>query len=168
MDSDHAPSSNAALQIDVRTAPGFIPRFFPTADGQAVPAYEDKRNADIALEFLSAYYEINLRYARLRDVRAQLQAPDNPRQERGALQAIEQALCHRDELEDRYAPLGVIAEPVAREGFTVDVRFTFGSTDATGRYRSEPFVSSAVLTFQIPKAKGRGDLRPPGAPPCES
>lgn len=153
---------------DPRRAAGFVPRHFPTANGAAALECEDPRNEALAMQFQAAYYEINLRYARLQDVRAQPGLPDFARRERAALQDIETALRQRDELEDRCAPLGIIAEPVARDGFTVDVRFTFGSTDASGRYRAEPIVSSAFLSFQVPESKRGRDLRPPaaGQTPC--
>jgi len=44
--------------------------------------------------------------------------------ERTLLQQIEKAIVFREALEDRCAPRGILATPVYRDGFTVDVRFT--------------------------------------------
>jgi hypothetical protein len=151
---------------DPRTAPDFLPKYYPTANGATEPVGgADARNETIAREFLAAYYAINLRYARLHELRTGLRGEDFGRHERKALQAIETALIQRDELEDRYAPFGVLAEPETRDGFTVNVRFTFGSTDATGRFRAEPIVSSAFLEFRVPEHSRGRNLTPPGAPP---
>lgn len=144
------------------STPGFVPEWLPTANGAKEWVTQDPANAEVCRRFQAAYYAINRAHARLRAVREAPATPDQPQLERRALQEIECALRHRDELEDLHAPLGIIAEPVAREGFTVDLQFTFGSTDASGRYRSEPIVSTAEITFQVPADRGRGDLRPPG------
>lgn len=163
---------------DPRTAPAFVPQYYPTANGSTGPVGgADARNESIAREFLAAYYAINVCYGRLMDLRARPRGVDFARLERTALQAIDTALIQRDELEDRYAPFGVLAEPEARVGFTVNVRFTFGSTDAAGRFRAEPIVSSAFLEFRVPDQKRGRSLTPPsgqsisggiGPNPCAS
>ena len=155
---------------DPRESADFVADYFPTANGQADFKSADPRNERLVAEFQRAYYEINRRHRELLAVRADAASPDFPRRERTAMQAIEAALRARDELEDRCAPIGVIAEPLARDGFTYDLRFTFGSTDASGRYRSEPIVSSALLNFRIPPDGMGKDLRPPNCRsfPCDS
>ena len=163
------PRLAAAAQrrgIEVRSASEAVAPRFPTANGAASPpATADPGNDRIVAEFREAYFIINQCWAHLRQVRARPQEPAFARSERAALQAIENALRHRDELEDRYAPRGVIAEPIARDGFTVDLQFAFGSTDASGRYRSEPIISSAELALPARKTRGDRDLRPPGSVP---
>ena len=170
--------SAADTPPDPRTAPGFVPQLYPAANGLAESiGGADPHNEVIAREFLAAYYAINVRSRQLIELRARPRGTNFPRLERAALQAIETALIQRDELEDRYAPFGVLAEPEARDGVTVNVRFTFGSTDAAGRFRAEPIVSSAFLEFRVPENKRGRSLTPPGArsitgatgpSPCES
>ena len=155
---------------DPRNSTDFVAECFPTANGLAEFKSADPRNEALVVEFRHAYHEINRRYQQLQVVRSEMTGPDFARRERAALQAIETALRVRDELEDRCAPIGVIAEPVTRDGLIRDLRFTFGSTDASGRYRSEPIVSSALLNFRVPPHRAGQDLRPPNSRsyPCDS
>jgi len=55
------------------------------------------------LEFVAAYYQINLAYDRL--------AAASKIERRAAVLELNAALSARDELEDRYAPIGFLAEP---------------------------------------------------------
>jgi hypothetical protein len=160
---------NDSASPDPRNAPGFLPHLFPSANGAASPPFTaDERNNRIVMDFRAAYYEINLRWVRLCELRAQSQIPDFEQRERAALQAIETALRHRDEMEDHYAPFGIIAEPVMQSGVATDIRFTFGSTSATGRFRSQPIVSSANLTFRVPDKNLRCTVTPPGPLPSNA
>jgi len=160
IDFDPAP----VIRDDPRKQPAFQPSLFPTANGSVTfPSSADPKNEAIVLAFLSAYYELNVRWTVLRGVRAEL--PPRPELERAALEAIETALLQRDELEDYFAPLGIIAEPIAEDGITRDVLFTFGSVTATGNFRSQPFTTSAELSFAPPKPRNR-IVPPPGPPPA--
>jgi hypothetical protein len=142
-----------------RSRNGFLPRFYPKANGQnAPPADATERNDRIVLECLAAYYDLNSHYSRLLETRKNPESPERSKAERKCLHAIEKTLILRDSLEDRYAPLGVIAEPVVEAGFTVDVKFSFGNVNAAGRLRSRPFVSSAFISIPLPPGVRIEDL----------
>jgi hypothetical protein len=144
---------------DPRSRSGFLPQFYPKANGQsAPPADATERNDRIILEFLAAYYILNSHHSRLLETRKNAQSPERSKAERKCLHAIEKVLILRDSLEDRYAPLGVIAEPFVRSGFTVDVKFSFGNVNAAGRLRSRPFVSSAFISIPLPPGVRIEDL----------
>ena len=155
-----APKTDCRTNLDLRTLPGFVPSLFPLANGAPVPAASrDALNHPAVMAFLEAYYEINVRWMELRAVRSRPDAPDVARQERAALQAVEAALRQRDELEDRYAPYGIIAEPTIDNGFTIDVRFSFGNVDAQGRMRSELYTLSTSFPLPLPPGVKLEDLR---------
>jgi len=144
---------------DPRSGSGFLPQYYPAANGKdAPPADATERNDQIMLEFLGAYYEINWQYSRLLEVRKRPDAPERIEAERERLQAIENALIHRDSLEDRYAPFGVIAEPVVKDGFTVDLKVSFGNVDAAGKLRSELYTITAYVPIPWPKGVKIEDL----------
>jgi hypothetical protein len=67
------------------------------------------------LEFVAAYYEINLAYDRL--------AAASEIERRAAILELNEALSARDELEDRYAPIGFLAEPHLEGVQCVDLTF---------------------------------------------
>jgi hypothetical protein len=102
------------------------------------------------IEFQAAYYDLNCHYSRLLAVRAQGETPEVKNAEYECLRAIEKALIIRDGLEDEYASSGVIAEPVVMDGYTMDVKFTFGDVTAAGRLRSAPIMSSAMISIELP------------------
>ncbi len=129
-------------------APGFVPEFYPSANGGRIP--EAMANESVVREFLAAYYDINVRAAELQRVREARGIRAGDTSERAALAALDAALRRRDELEDRHAPRGVVAEPVLRNGFTVDVQFTFGHINAAGKPRSHKIVSSAFISIPLP------------------
>lgn len=153
---------------DPRGRPDFQFSHYPKANSKdAPPANAEDRNAQIVLEFLAIYYALNCEQAKLREVRAAAASPQQTARERERLQAIEKILIERDRLEDRYAPFGIIAEPVVRNGFTVDVKFTFGSVNAAGRLRGAPLVSSSTIPIRLPPGVKLEDLtfpeeEPPG------
>jgi hypothetical protein len=62
-------------------------------------------------------------------------------------------------LEDRYAPLGVIVEPVVEGGFTVNLIISFGNVDAAGRRRSEAYTITARVPIPLPEGIRLEDLR---------
>src|SRR5262245_42005024 len=104
------PSSRTDMQSgfkDPRPRSGFLPQFYPTANGQSAPPVEATgRNDRIILEFLAAYYDLNSHYSRLLETRKNPGSPERRKSERKRLHAIEKVLIRRDRLEDRYAPLG--------------------------------------------------------------
>jgi len=143
---------NTATAIDdPRGQPDFEFSHYPKANGkEAPPANAGDRNERIVLEFLSIYYALNRAHAKLRDVRQAAESPQRSAQERECLQGIEKVLIQRDSLEDKYAPLGIIAEPLVQNGFTIDVKFTFGSVNAAGRLRGAPMTSSTTIPIRLP------------------
>lgn len=163
------PSPETLFPLDdPRRLPGFVAPLFPLANGAPPSTTADPRNDEVVMAFLAAYYQINFRWMELRAVRERAAERNFLQQERAALQAIEAALCQRDELEDRYAPYGIIAEPIMVDGFARDIQFTFGSVNAAGRFRAEPIVSCATLSFQVPEKRRRSGVKPPGPPPANA
>ena len=148
--------------MDPREAPDFLAAFYPTANGKPAPPPGASEPHDrLALEFLAAYYTINRGYARLLEIRAEAPSENRQHRERAALQEIETALRNRDALEDSYAPYGIIAEPIMKEGSAVDVRFTFGDVNSAGQRRNQPRFSSAFITIPLPRGvKTKGRIRP--------
>ena len=135
---------------------------YPTADGKPIPARNSKdRNARVKAEFLAAYHTLNRCYADLLEIRRK-QINDSARGERAALRKIETALRRRDQLEDRYAPYGVIAEPIMERGFAVDVKFSFGSVRSMAQHNAQVFSSSAYVSISPAAGVGPGDLSFPG------
>ena len=133
-----------------RIARGFVAKHYPKSDGSAAPPVDSTDRHDrIRLKFLATYYHLNQAYARLLEVRKQ----PNRKSARGqsaelaALRHVERILRQRDALEDELAPYGVIAEPIVENGFTVDVKFSFGSRPPGP---SGPFYSSAFITIPLP------------------
>jgi hypothetical protein len=150
--------------MDPREAPDFRAGLYPTANAKpAPPPGATEPHDQLMLEFLAAYWEINRAHARLLEVRAQAPSETQP-QERAALQQIETALRHRDALEDFYAPYGIIAEPIMKDGSAMDIRFTFGDTDSAGQKRNQPRFSSAFITIPLPPGV-TGKVRLPGEGP---
>jgi hypothetical protein len=137
---------------DPRSGSDFQARFYPTANGQAGPDVgANEPNDQITLEFLAAYYRLNLGYVQLVEAR---KSPDPIRRremEKECLQSIEKVLILRDSLEDRYAPFGVIADPVVKDGFTVDLKIQFGNVDAAGRRRTETYTLTAYVPIPLPQ-----------------
>jgi hypothetical protein len=137
--------------IEVRAEEDFDPKLYPNVDGSAVPASAPKhRNERITLEFCGVYYVLNRLYMRLVETRNQAESPARNARERATMQEIEKHLRIRDELEDRYAPYGVIAEAIAGDGVTVNIKFTFGNRNAARRHQTQFVSSSALLIFPKP------------------
>jgi hypothetical protein len=136
---------------DPREAPLFLSQHYPTANGRpAPPPASASRDEVIMLEFLAAYYRLNCEYARLLAIRCSASSLAREQKEREQLQAVERALTSRDHLEDLYAPCGVIAEPVVQEGFTLDVRFTFGAAGRGKARGGENLLIEAFLPINLP------------------
>jgi len=137
---------------DPRGRNDFLSQHYPTANGKEAPPVDAaERNDRVILELLAAYYHVNCEYSRLLEVRKSANSPERSDAERKCLQAIEKVLVVRDALEDRYAPFGVIAEPVVKEGFTTNLKVRFGNVDASGRRRSDLYTLTAYLPIPLPK-----------------
>ena len=140
------------LICDPREEAGFVPELFPLANGQASPALNASDNNDrIKIEFLSLYYWSNRAYARLREARAK--SGQGSDAERYALEQIERILCVRDGLEDKYAPYGIIAEPVLQDGYTINLIFSFGAVQS----RARALLSSTVVSVAVPEGPWNRD-----------
>ncbi len=109
-----------------------------------------ERNDRITLEFCVVYYRLNRLHARLREARSFAPGPQTAEVEREIMKQIEVHLCHRDQLEDCYAPYGVIAEAQARDGFTVNIQFTFGDRNILREQRTKLISSTALVFFDRP------------------
>jgi hypothetical protein len=103
------------------------------------------------LEFVAAYYALNCEHARLVALRSQPDSIARRIDEKKLLQEIERLLIARDQLEDFYAPFGVIAEPVAKDGFTVNLKISFGNVDAFGKLRSDCYTITACVPIPMPE-----------------
>jgi len=144
---------------DPRARADFQPQYYPKANGKDAPcAGAAERNDRLVLEFLSAYYELNCEYARLLKARTAPASAERQEAERKSLQAVERLLILRDSLEDQYAPFGVIADPVVEGGFTVNLIFSFGNVDATGKRRSEEYTITARVPIPLPEGIHFGNL----------
>lgn len=144
---------------DPRSRAEFQPQHYPCVNGQEAPPPTARgRNDRIKLEFLAAYYDLNCEYARLVAVRQEADSPARREAEKKCLQNVESLLIVRDGLEDRHAPLGVIAEPVAKDGCTVNVILSFGNVDAAGRLRSEQYTITASVPIPLPEGVKLEDL----------
>jgi hypothetical protein len=137
---------------DPRIGSEFRPQFLPLSDlGDPPPVGTPQRNDCIRLEFLCAYYELNVAYARLLAARE-----DQFSEERsGIRREIERLQMIRDQLEDRYAPYGVIAEPAFARGFAVNVAFTFPNESRWFRQQRATKAWEAELRFSPPDPPGR-------------
>src|SRR5829696_8265466 len=144
---------------DPRLQADFRLQYYPTANGKDAPVVgAAERNDRLVLEFLAIYYHLNCQYAALLAIRANPDPAQRPAAERNCLEAVEKALLARDGLEDRYAPFGLIAEPVIENGFAVDVKFSFGNVDAAGKIRSELYTLTACVPIPLPRGTKFEDL----------
>jgi len=155
----HSFDNQPARVEDPRRRIDFLPQYYPQANGQEAPPIESvEQNARITLEFLAAYYDLNCEYVRLLEVRNAPASQQRSEAEKKSLQAVERLLIVRDRLEDQYAPFGVIADPVVRDGFTVNVRLSFGNVDAAGRRRTDWYTITAFVPIPLPKGAKFEDL----------
>jgi hypothetical protein len=148
----HIPQNTQSHFADPRRDGDFVPEYYPRANGQEAPPLDaTEQNDRIVLEFLAAYYHLNCEYSRLLELRKEANSAERSQAERKSLQAIEKVLIVRDALEDRCAPLGVIAEPVVKDGFTTNLKISFGNVDAEGRNRSDLYTLTAYVPVPLPK-----------------
>ena len=142
-----------------RTRTDYDPRYYPRVNGQdAPPPDATERNDCIKLQFLAAYYDLNCAHAMLLEVRNQPQSDERRAAEKKSLQAVDRLLIVRDQLEDEYAPFGVIADPIVKDGFTVNLEISFGNVDAFGRSRSEGYTVTAFVPVPLPAGAALEDL----------
>jgi hypothetical protein len=133
---------------DPRIGSNFLPHFLPLSDcGDPPPPDAPGRNDQVRLEFLAAYYELNTAYAQLLLDQQKDRAPTESAR---ASRKIERLLRLRDHLEDRYAPLGVIAEATFAKGFAVNITFTFPDESRWVREQQGATAREAELRFPLP------------------
>jgi hypothetical protein len=106
---------------DPRLQGAFQPQHWPLCNGEPPPSpnpptLHERR----CLEFLSAFYHLNVLNARLLDGRTQ-GGPDEGA--RTLLGEIAAATAELERLEDRYAPIGFFGEPVMEGVFYRDITF---------------------------------------------
>lgn len=136
---------------DPRLTNDFDPALFPTADGLPLPpTVSDERDDKIKFDFCTVYYHLNILHAQLSRMRKNPADLASGEHEREILLKMEKYLRRRDELEDRFAPCGVIAEAQAKDGFTVNIKFTFGDHNILREQRSKLIKSSAMIFFDEP------------------
>jgi hypothetical protein len=144
---------------DPRQRSDFQPQYYPRANRKDVPPADTmERNDRVLIQFAAAYYSLNCEYSRLLAVRKRKGSAERDRAERECLQAIETALRFRDELEDYYAPFGVIVEPIVKCGFTSDLKVSFGNVDASGRQRLDLYTISAHIPIPLPSGVNLRDV----------
>jgi hypothetical protein len=95
------------------------------------------------IEFLTAYYALNVLYAELEAVRRK-RGDAQP-----LLKKIAGALRARDELEDRYAPEGFLGEPEMDGLFFRNVKFSHARASATAPALESSF--SLFVPLVLPK-----------------
>jgi hypothetical protein len=157
--TDESTQTPPPSREDPRHRSDFDRRLYPQINGQDGPAPgATERNDRIKLEFLAVYYGLNCECSSLLAVRAQPDTPQRKETELETLRAIERLLAARDRLEDKYAPLGVIVEPVTRDGFTVNMNISFGNVDAFGRLRSDYYTITAHVPVPLPEGVTFDDL----------
>jgi len=149
--SEHPSPQPSERMPDPRSRLAFQQGHYPQVNGQPPPAQgSSNRNDRIKLEFLAVYCELNGAHAGLQALR---NAPDFARrrdEETRLLLDTERLLILRDELEDEYAPVGVIVEPVVKGGFTVNLKMSFGNEDAAGRRRNDCYTITAYVPIPTP------------------
>jgi hypothetical protein len=126
---------------------------FPMCDGERWQnGHAPNSRQRVKAQFLEAYFQINLAYARLVALRKR-HAPVVPKaSERRLLREIERTLVAREKLEDFHARRGVSVRPVYREGFTIDLKF---SDRESALPKAPPLiVSSASVRIAIPMPPG--------------
>jgi len=138
------PKPSAEVPADPRCRRGFRPEFFPLCDGvKPPPPGATDTVARRQIEFLAAYYELNVLYAKLEAVRRKRG------EAQGLLKKIAEALRARDQLEDRYAPEGFLGEPEMDGLFFRNVKFTHARAGAVAPAVETSF--SLFVPLVLPK-----------------
>lgn len=111
--------------------------------GQSIPIdYVNLEATDLSEEQAHIVARFRAVYQRLNELSAN---PDEKDPEQ--LKAIEGALSERDDLENEYAPMGILVEPEYRESVAVRLEVTVGSMKAGTRAAQVWISSSALLDF---------------------
>jgi|SRR5215831_3300459 len=128
---------------DPRLRPGFERACWPRCNGKAAPRPD---SADLherrCLEFLAAFYQLNVLNKRLQAAR---KARASQRRIRALLDKIAAATAALEALEDRYAPIGFFGEPVMKGMRYHDIVFVRPELP-----RLQPKASALSSHFAIP------------------
>jgi hypothetical protein len=148
------PPANFA---DPRLKRSFKPEFWPLCNGAPSPGPKasdlyDRR----CVEFLAAYYKLNVLSSRLLAVKGK-SAPERNRRKR-LLALIEQASTALEKLEDRYTPVGFYGQPTMDGVFYRDIHFV---RPAVPRIFAAPQSSHIAIPGleHIPASELRGPVR---------
>jgi hypothetical protein len=133
--------------LDPRLLPGFERACWPRCNGAAAPppgspGLHERR----CLEFLAAFYELNVLNKRLHAAR-KARAPR--RRIKTLLDQIASAIAALEALEDRYAPIGFFSEPVMKGMRYHDIGFNRPALP-----RLQPRASTLSSHFRIPGLDG--------------
>lgn len=153
--SNEKPSGYSTHRSSIRSLKRRTPvsehPLFPTCDGECWQGGRDlNARQQITLQFLEAYFDINMAYARLVALRKRFVSKVPVAQERKLLREIERTIVAREKLEDLHASHGVFVTPSYRDGFTIDLRFS----DGRSAPKRPPVVSSASVRIVIPLPPG--------------
>jgi hypothetical protein len=97
--------------VDPRLRRGFQPACWPKCNGRATPAHSRDLHERRCLEFLAAFYRLNVLNKELQLARKQRATP---RRIKPLLAKIAAATSALEALEDRYAPIGFFGEPAMK------------------------------------------------------
>lgn len=110
-----------------------LERHMPLCDGNPWPGTgtaDPVQQRQIA--FLAAYSHLNRWHDRLHEIRRDGPADEAP----GVVEALQRMISLRDELEDRYAPIGFYAEPVMESHLAVNLIFHYAQKYVQENHRS--------------------------------
>jgi hypothetical protein len=141
--------------VDPRRRPGFKPRLWPLCNGKPAPKTASRELYERrCVEFLAAFYRINVANQRLLDARRMRSSKTIIK---SRLDSAAAATDDLEALEDRYAPIGFFGEPVM-DGIRYQ-NIIFTRPDVPKQYR-EPKMQSATFAIPgldaIPKSELRG------------
>lgn len=136
--------ASAKAPTDPRRRRGFTPEWLPLCNGgEPPPPGATDTVSRRQIEFLTAYYDLNVLYAELEAVRRQRGEAQK------LLQKVAAALRWRDQLEDRYAPEGFLGEP-EMDGLVVrNVKFSHARAHMTPPEGESSF--SLFVPLVLPK-----------------
>ncbi len=108
--------------LDPRLSLDFLSEFWPLCNGKPAPLLAQANIYDTrCIEFLAAYYEVNIRNAELANARS---SSAEPHETSAHLDRVAVALAKIDALEDRYISIGFFGEPLMEGVFYRDIHFT--------------------------------------------
>lgn len=157
------PATLAETIADPRVAPSSPDAAYqPACDGHPWPEADTADAIERQqIEFLAVYTRLNELHDRHREIQAR---GGNPEEERLLLAGLNRIIQHRDQLEDRYAPVGFYAEPEMQEHLAVNLVFHYAQKHVRENHRrNEPV--EAWMKVPLPDKETREQLASvPGIP----